>query len=59
VAIFKRENFLNIGKNRTSLAVKIAEKKGRWLTYFCFFFAIIMEKQTTKPALRYRYAWGK
>jgi hypothetical protein len=37
MAIFKREIFLNIGKNRNTLAIKVAEKKGRWLTNFCFF----------------------
>jgi hypothetical protein len=31
VAIFKPENFLNIWKKRNSLAIKGAEKKGRWL----------------------------
>jgi hypothetical protein len=37
VAIFKREIFLNIGKNRNSLAIMGAEKKGRWLTNLTFF----------------------
>jgi hypothetical protein len=52
VAIFKREIFLNIGKNRNTLAIKVAEKKGRWLTNFRFFLPHYGEKQTTKPALR-------
>jgi hypothetical protein len=32
VAIFKRENFLNIGKNWNRLAIKGAEKKDHCLT---------------------------
>jgi hypothetical protein len=55
MAIFKREIFLNIEKNRNSLAVKIAEKKGRWLTNFRFFFC-----QTKLQIPRCaRYAWRK
>jgi hypothetical protein len=52
VAIFKRENFLNIGKNRNSLAIKSVEKKGSWLTNFRFFLPHYGKKQTTNPKLR-------
>jgi hypothetical protein len=34
-ALFKRENFLNIGRNRNTLAIK--KKKGRLLTELTFF----------------------
>jgi hypothetical protein len=44
MAIFKRENFLNIGKNQNTLAIKVAEKKGRWLTNFRYFFASLWKK---------------
>jgi hypothetical protein len=37
VAIFKRENFLNIRKNLNRLAIKGAEKKDHCLTNFHFF----------------------
>jgi hypothetical protein len=37
MAIFQRENFLNIGKIRNLLAIKSSEKKGHGLTYFLFF----------------------
>jgi hypothetical protein len=37
VAIFKRENFLNIGKNWNRLAIKGTEKKDHCLTNFRFF----------------------
>jgi hypothetical protein len=52
VAIIEREIFLNIGKNRNTLVIKSAEKKGRWLTNFRFFLPHYGKKQTTKPALR-------
>jgi hypothetical protein len=44
VAFFKRENFLNIGKNQNSIAIKSAEKKGRLLTEFTFFLASLWKK---------------
>jgi hypothetical protein len=52
MAIFKRENFLNIGKKRNSLAIKSVEKKGRWLTNFRFFLPHYGKMQTTNPKLR-------
>jgi hypothetical protein len=52
MAIFKREIFLNIEKNRNTLAIKSAEKKGRWLTNFRFFLPHYGKKQTTNPKLR-------
>jgi hypothetical protein len=52
VTIFKREIFLNIGKNRNSLAIKDAEKKDYWFTNLTFFLPHYGKKQTTKPALR-------
>jgi hypothetical protein len=55
VAIFKREIFLNIGRNRKTLASKSAEKKGRWLTHFRFFFASLCKTKLLNP----RYAWEK
>jgi hypothetical protein len=44
VAIFKRENFLNIRTNRNSLAIKGAEKKCRLLTELTFFCASLWKK---------------
>jgi hypothetical protein len=44
VAIFKRENFLNIGKNQNRLAIKGAEIKGDGITFFRFFFASLWKK---------------
>jgi hypothetical protein len=44
MAIFEREIFLNIEKNRNTLAIKSAEKKGRWLTNFRYFFASLWKK---------------
>jgi hypothetical protein len=44
VAIFKREIFLNIGKNRNSLAIKDAENKDHWFTNLTFFFASLWKK---------------
>jgi hypothetical protein len=44
MAIFKREIFLNIGKKRNRLAIKGAEKKGRWLTTLTFYFASLWKK---------------
>jgi hypothetical protein len=52
VTIFEREIFLNIGKNRNTLAIKSAEKKGDGITFFRFFLPHYGKKQTTKPALR-------
>jgi hypothetical protein len=49
--IFEREIFLNIEKNRNTLPIKVAEKKGRWLTNFRFFLPHYGIKQTTYPAL--------
>jgi hypothetical protein len=61
VAIFKREIFLNIGKNRNSLAIKGAEKKGRWLTNLTFVFASLWKCKLLNPrsARCARYAWGQ
>jgi hypothetical protein len=56
-AIFKREIFLNIEKKRNSLAVKIAEKKGRWFTHFRFVFASLWKSKLLNPRSA-RYAWG-
>jgi hypothetical protein len=60
VAIFRLVIFLNIGKNRNTLAIKVAEKKGRLLTNFRFFFAfcLIMEKSKLLIPSSARYAWG-
>jgi hypothetical protein len=48
----EREIFLNIGKNRNSLAIKSAEIKGDGITFFLFFLPHYGKKQTIKPALR-------
>jgi hypothetical protein len=58
VAIFKRENFLNIGKNRNSLAIRNPEKKDHWFKNLTFFFASFMEMQTSNPALREYFLVG-
>jgi hypothetical protein len=44
MAIFNLEIFLNIGKNRNSLAIKSAEKKRHELTIFRFYFASLCKK---------------
>jgi hypothetical protein len=44
MAIFEREIFLNIGKNRNCLAIKGAEIKGDGITFFRFFFASLWKK---------------
>jgi hypothetical protein len=44
MAILEREIFLNIGKNRNSLAIKSAEIKGDGITFVRFFFASIWKK---------------
>jgi hypothetical protein len=61
LAIFKRENFLNIGKDRNSLAIKSAEKKGRLLTELTLFFASLWKCKLLNPrsARCARYAWGQ
>jgi hypothetical protein len=57
LAIFKRENFLNIGKDRNTLAIKSAEKKGRLLIELTFFFASLWKCKLLNPRSA-RYAWG-
>jgi hypothetical protein len=61
LAIFKRENFLNIGKDRNTLAIKSAEKKCRLLTELTFFFASLWKCKLLNPrsARCARYAWGQ
>jgi hypothetical protein len=60
VAIVKRVNFLNIEKDRNTLAIKRAEKKGRLLTELTFFFAALWKCKLLNPrsARCARYAWG-
>jgi hypothetical protein len=58
VAIFKPKNFLNIGKNRITLTIKSADKKGRLLTELTFFFASLWKCKLLNPRCA-RYAWGK
>jgi hypothetical protein len=55
IAIFKREIFLNIRKNRNSLTIKSAKKKDHWFTNLTFFFASLWKKANPRSA---RYAWG-